>query len=566
MIRRFVVVATALVTVAALPLSVDAQWWKEKANSRLDERVVDPGGRTAARLKWDDGYIEVQAGAGADPAVALNRAHARGLALDAARQLAYFKLAEIIEGVAIDGVTIVKNAIVEDQTVRATVRAKIRGARVVSEKVTEGGDGVWAEVVMGLLLRGTGSVSEALAGYATSRPADRYASDPRFPVNDAYTGVVIDASDVKFSPAMAPRLLEEGTRKAIFGAHVIDPGAFARLGAVGYAVSMADARADARVGANPLIVRAIDTAGANGGDLVVSQRDAERIAAADRAAGFLRNAGVMVARGNERGPVTASGGTRHALIVGIDDYGKSGAPDVPPPLSYAARDARAIAAMLTQGGAAPVALLENGEATRARVLEALRALKAKVRDDDTVVIFFSGHGSMGPGRDARPHYYLLPHDVRLSDLASTGLEDNELEELIGQLPARQVVVILDACYSGGATGVIRPRGVTNRAGGGAPAPRSLIEASAGRVVMSASRPDQPALEDDQRGGIFTSFLLEGLRGPADLNGDGVVDVLELYQFLSPRVRDYVRREHQHEQAPVLEVRNLSDQIVLVRRR
>lgn len=143
--------------------------------------------------------------------------------------------------------------------------------------------------------------------------------------------------------------------------------------------------------------------------------------------------------------------------------------------------------------------------------------------------------------------------------------DDELEELVGQLPARQVVVLLDACFSGGGTNVVRARGVTNTAVNGAPAPRPLVEATAGRVVMSASRPDQPAFEDDQRGGLFTSFLLEGLGGSADLDGDHLVTVLELYQFVAPRVRDYVRSHYQLEQTPVLEVRTLSGEIVLARR-
>ena len=570
MIRHPLPVAcAALVALIAWPVSCAAQaeWWKDKPQTRVDQRIADPGGQTAARLKWDDGYIEVQAGATADAAVALNRAHARGLAADAARQLAYFKLAEIIEGVAIDGVTVVKNAVVEDQTVRSTVRALVRGARVVSEKVTENADGVWAEVVMGLLLRGPGSLSESVAGYATSRPQNAYPADQRFAVNEAYTGVVVDVSDVPFTMALAPRLVEEATGKEIFAANLIDPASFARLGAVGYAVSIGDARAHPRVGSNPLIVRAIGTAGAKNADLVLSKRDSERVAAADRAGGFLRNAAVIVARGTDRASMVAHPGTRHAFIVGVDDYGQAGT-GVPPTLNYAARDARTIAGLLARGGTPrdAVTLLENASATKARVLDGLKTLRTKVRDEDTVVIFFSGHGSIGPGPDGRLHYYLVPHDGRIDKLAATGLQDDALEEAIGQLPARQIVVILDACYSGGAVGVIRPRGVTNTAAGAAPSPRPFIEASAGRVVLSASRPDQTALEDDQRGGIFTSFLLEGLGGAADTNNDGFIDVLELYQFLAPRVRDYVRQQHGQEQAPVLEVRNLSDQMVLVRRR
>ena len=60
--------------------------------------------------------------------------------------------------------------------------------------------------------------------------------------------------------------------------------------------------------------------------------------------------------------------------------------------------------------------------------------------------------------------------------------------------------------------------------------------------------------------------LEGLRGGADLDGNGSVTVLELYQYLSPRVEDYARQRFQADQTPVLEVRGLSGEITLAGRR
>lgn len=553
----------ALVLAAVLvPAPAAAQWWKEPpSKSRLDQRITDGGGRTAARLKWDDGYIEVEAGATADRALALNRAHERSLALDAARQLCYLKLAEIVEGVAIDGVTVVKNAMVADQTVRSTVRARIKGAVVVSETVKDLADGsVWAEVVMGLRLRGGGSLTETVAGWSAARPADPYKPDPAFRVSDSYTGLVVQASDAGFSPALAPRVLEEGTQKVVFGPGTVRLASLSQIGAVGYAATLADARQGGRVGANPLIVRAVDAAGARKGDLVISKKDAERVLAADRADGFLGRAAVVLVLGKEQrelGP-----GARHALIVGINEYGGHGLP----PLTYATRDAEALAGALRAGGFGGVTLLENRDATREKIAAALRALPARVREEDSVVLFFSGHGSVGPGPDGRPHYFLVPQDGELADLRRTALMDDDLEELVGKIPARQVVVAIDACYSGGGTGVIRARGVDNPAVKPPATARPLIEASAGRVVISASRPDQPAFEDDQRGGLFSSYLVEGLRGPADLDGDGQITILELYQYVSPRVREYSRQNYQAEQTPVLEVRGLSGEIVLARRR
>jgi hypothetical protein len=545
-----VVAATVALLLPLVPGAASAQWWKEPPANRLDVKKVE--GDTAARVKWDDGYIQVKAGATADPVLALNPAHARGLALDAARQLGYFKLAEIIEGVSIDGVTVVKNAMVADQTVRSTVQARIKGAVVISENVRDvPGGGVWAEVEMGLRLRGPGGVADPVTTWAAGRPADRYPADQRIRANEHYTGLIIDASDAGFSPALAPRVLEEGTTKPVFP-----------QGPVGYAVAMSEARLAGGAGANPLIVRAVKASGTRNGDLVVSQRDAERVLAADRAGGFLSKGAVVVVYGKERRELAAHPGKQHALVIGIDEYTGQGQGGYTK-LSAAERDAKALGQLLARG-AGGVTVLENRAATRAKVIEALQGLRGRVRDEDSVVLFFAGHGSVGPGDDGRLHYYLVPHDGEVAKLSQTALMDDRLEELIGNLPARQVIVILDACYSGGGTGVIRARGVANPTGP-RPAPRAFVEASAGRVVISASAPDQPAFEDDQRGGLLTSYILEGLRGAADLDGDGAVTVLELYQFVSPRVREYARRNYQMEQTPVLEVRGLSGEIVLTRR-
>jgi uncharacterized caspase-like protein len=224
-----------------------------------------------------------------------------------------------------------------------------------------------------------------------------------------------------------------------------------------------------------------------------------------------------------------------------------------------------VARLLTQRAGvarADLPTLVNSQARRDAVYAALRDLQRRVGDEDVVLIYFSGHGTVGPGSEASPHYYLLPHDGRLDDLDRTAIRDDAFEELIAQLSARQVVVWLDACHSGGVGGH-RAKGVgqpTVRL----PAGRTFVEASLGRVVISASRPDQPALEDERLGhGVFTHFLLEGLGGLADRNGDGQVTVLEMYEHVSRAVRGYSQAIHGFEQVPVLDVRGMTGELVVV---
>lgn len=552
--RDRLLAALGLMTLLAGPAPAHAQgreWWREPPESRLDQKSVDATDQTAARIKWDDGYLEVRAG---------------GAALPVARHDAYRKLAQIVEGMAVDGVTLVKHAMGGDQTVRVRVQDRIRGAVIVSEQVRDRpGSGVWAEVVVRLRLHAAGGLAESVGVWAAARPVDPYRPDPTFRVSETYTGLIVDASDTDFVPALAPRLMEAGTGRIVFGPQMVQHAALNQQGPVGYAVAMSSTRQKGRVGTNPLIVRAIATEGVLRADLALSPRDAERVRAADRAARFLDRAAVVIVHGKEQRELAARSGRRHALIIGIDDgapaeRGAGG-------LGFAARDARTLAAFLQQSGgfaAADVTLLENREATRTRVLDALRGLRVRVQDEDTVLVFFSGHGTVGPADDGQVHYYLVPYGGQLATLARTGLKDDELEEAIGNLPTRRVVVIFDAGFVGSQRPGIRVRGLDNPAVTARPAARPLVEASAGRAVLSASEPDQPAFEDDQRGGLLTSFLLEGLQGDADLDGDGAVTVRELFEFAAPRLREYTRQTVHVEQTPVLEVRVLSGEIVLTR--
>lgn len=569
--RRLLALALAAAIPAALPAVASAQqadqWWKRKPDNRLEQRFAAPSGERVARIKWDDGFIEARAEASADPALARTKAQARLSATRAARQLAYLELAERIEGIAIDGVTLVKNAMVVDQTVRSTVQAKIRGAVVMGETVTELSDGsVLAEVVVRLPLRGLAGITASLTSFAASRPADPYRPNPAVTVSEPYTGVIVEASDSGFSLAAMGRLIEEGTGKMVYGPHMIQATPRGE-GPVGFAPAIEEARRGGRVGTNPLIVRAIGAGGATKGDLILGKHDAERVLAADRASGVLGKAAVVVVLGKERGELRAGSGQRHALVVGVSEY-RQDLPGAFPRLTYAASDAGAIAGVLVRaaGGQGTVTILQDKDATREKVLEALRGLRGTIHEEDTLILFFAGHGSIGRGDDGQSHYYLVPHDGQLTDLGKTALRDDRLEEALGNIPARQVVVILDACYSGGGAGLIRARGVTNPAAGAAPAGKGLIEASAGRVVISASKPDQVAWEDDQRrSGLLTSVLLDGLGGKADLNNDSAITAIELYQYALPLVRDYSRQHLPAEQTPVLEVRSLSDEIVLARR-
>jgi helicase len=119
----------------------------------------------------------------------------------------------------------------------------------------------------------------------------------------------------------------------------------------------------------------------------------------------------------------------------------------------------------------------------------------------------------------------------------------ELTRILQRLRPERVALILDSCFSGAAEGgrtlfdpAVRTRGVVTDE-----FLSRLAGAGKGRVVLTASGANEIALEPRNLGhGVFTYFLLEGLRGAADDDGDGQVDVDEIYKYVSRKVSDATR--------------------------
>lgn len=63
-----------------------------------------------------------------------------------------------------------------------------------------------------------------------------------------------------------------------------------------------------------------------------------------------------------------------------------------------------------------------------------------------------------------------------------------------------------------------------------------ISKGKGRVIISACSANEISKEDDSlRHGVFSYFVLKGLKGEADFDGDGIITVSELFGFLSKKV-------------------------------
>lgn len=227
-----------------------------------------------------------------------------------------------------------------------------------------------------------------------------------------------------------------------------------------------------------------------------------------------------------------------ALVVGVNEYQHRSIEK----LKFAVGDARAVRDRVIPkmpGIQYQVNFLENEQATRRRILGGLDEL-AYARPNDTVLIYFSLHGVTDK---SRKNGFLVPYDADPENVESTGVPVQTLLERVGTIKADRVFVLLDACFSGTAASGWSGGAKTFTYGATAKAGVALsadiyetVKNQKGHFILSASKPNQPALELRSLGhSLFTYFVIKGLEGEAARPENGYVTVFDLHEYVSKRV-------------------------------
>ena len=234
---------------------------------------------------------------------------------------------------------------------------------------------------------------------------------------------------------------------------------------------------------------------------------------------------------------------RHwAVVIGVGQYEHAGVSK----LRFSVADADAMYQLLIgPGGFKPEhVLLLTDQTERKPTLRNVRwalgtFLARSSSKDDTVLIYFAGHGApevdqRGVERDGFSKY-LVPRDADPDDLFLTALAMDDLQTILGRIEAERVVIFLDACYSGAAGGRTFASQKT-RASGVDDLFLERLARSKGRAIITAARPSEVSIELAEFGhGLFTYYLIKGLKGAADGNRDGIVSLQELYEYLEQEV-------------------------------
>ena len=237
---------------------------------------------------------------------------------------------------------------------------------------------------------------------------------------------------------------------------------------------------------------------------------------------------------------------RYAVVIGIGTYQDRKIP----PLRYTVADARAMYDVLTDprygfSAAGNVKLLIDQEASTYKIREVFDSwLKNRVRAEDSVIVYFAGHGAPEAGRT-----YWVTHDADIENLYGTAISNDGLSQMLNRIASKTVIVFLDSCHSAATVN----RGWHTRSLT-AKDPFKEFKGE-GRVVITSSNGKQLSLEIEDYGhGVFTYYLIQGLIGKADQDRDGYVILDEIWDYVKRNVNNTARQFGIH-QTPIIDGRH-----------
>ncbi|HOK06516.1 MAG TPA: hypothetical protein PK836_00915 [Syntrophales bacterium] len=263
--------------------------WTKILESKVAEQVGDKG-----IVNYEDQYIEVVA-IGAPPERYYGKPQARPLCIRAAKVVAMRDILEIVQGVRIDSETMVKDYVVESDTIKAAVNGIVKNVVQVGEP-SYMSDGT-CEVKYRMSMKGPfmqAILPKAIADdKKTDTPPPKVKVRPTPPGEEVYTGLVVDARGLNARPAMSPKVFDEDG-KEVYGSLVVSKEYAVQQGISGYARDLTAAQSNPRVTNNPLTVKAISAEGPGRSDLKISNQDAGKLRGIKENQAFMKQCRVMI--------------------------------------------------------------------------------------------------------------------------------------------------------------------------------------------------------------------------------------------------------------------------------
>ncbi len=233
---------------------------------------------------------------------------------------------------------------------------------------------------------------------------------------------------------------------------------------------------------------------------------------------------------------------RFALLIGVSDYEDRAFDRIP----QATNDVVALEQLLKEYDYTVRTLYCQQDApenkpTQKNIRAELERYREKFKENgmsrDLFLVYFGGHG-----RTFNEKSYLIPSDGIQSRLDQTAIDLEEFKRHIVKNPAMAKILFLDACR----TGNERPRDSEVMS---PEFERQVFLEAEGTAILAACMKHEVAYNHkDSSLGVFTHYLLEGLRGEAASKGKPFITFDDLRHYVTQKVRTYANKRR-HNQTP-----------------
>src|SRR5271157_4265556 len=238
--------------------------------------------------------------------------------------------------------------------------------------------------------------------------------------------------------------------------------------------------------------------------------------------------GHRFARAQEPQEAGTNDGHTWAILIGVEKYQHLN------PLHFTTNDVKQLEETLRQRGGVDrghtLAMTDDAQDSGRRPLRGnlivaipdFLARIARSSHNDRLILYFSGHGL----RDPNGTLYLAPTDCDPKHLESTGISVAWLRDQLKNCNASIKLLVLDACHAGEEKGEDQPPVVSAN-----DLAKPFADLS-GVVTFASSTGDQKSqIWDDKQQSLYSYWLNQGLKGHADKDGDGAIEMDELNEYV-----------------------------------
>lgn len=250
----------------------------------------------------------------------------------------------------------------------------------------------------------------------------------------------------------------------------------------------------------------------------------------------------------------ANTGKQWAILIGVENY------RLAPPLSFTLNDVDQLEATLRERGGVSarniVRFVDSAEDEQRRPLLAsltkeLPKWFQKPGPNDRLLVYFSGHGF----QSADGKLYLAPLDCDPRKPEVTGLSVAWLRDQIAACHAGTKLLVLDSCHAGAEKGDDEPVEGALKSIAAKDLGEPFRDLEGVITLASSTGAEKSQIWSEKRQSLFTYWLNQGLKGHADDDANGDVDIDELNKYVYTNVTEIAQSRFHRPQTPVRIIRS-----------